>query len=340
MAQKRINQLQLIDAIADDLNLPGDNGIQTYRATALQLLQYVLAAGNVPLSALNASIFNGLTGVAPAVDDYLPIVDTSDSNKTKKILLASLLNPVYRSVTTTDTAGVGDEVLVLSGASFTQTLPTAVGVTGKKYKLIHAGTSLTQVYTIQTTSSQTIGGVAGGSYALYTAGEILEVMSNGANWIIIGRKTQTAAVSYTPTSNITQNTTASGLWWREGQFMHGIGKLAMTGAINNPGTDADFTLPGGTIDYGQLLLMSNVSILPVGKAFVAFSSASSVNDMRCYVNSADTNKIRFGALQTIATHTGTVFPYDTGITPTAPGTWANGGNVVGQFKVPITGWQP
>lgn len=47
MAKKKITDLQLIAAVTDDLNLPGDNGIQSYRATALQLKNYVLAPGNV-----------------------------------------------------------------------------------------------------------------------------------------------------------------------------------------------------------------------------------------------------------------------------------------------------
>lgn len=47
MAKKKITDLQLISSVADDLNIPGDNGIQTYRATALQFKNYILAAGNV-----------------------------------------------------------------------------------------------------------------------------------------------------------------------------------------------------------------------------------------------------------------------------------------------------
>lgn len=47
MAQKKITDLQLISNVTDDLNIPGDNGIQSYRATALQFKNYILAAGNV-----------------------------------------------------------------------------------------------------------------------------------------------------------------------------------------------------------------------------------------------------------------------------------------------------
>ena len=47
MAQKKITDLQLIDEVGDDLNIPGDDGIQTYRATAAQFKDYILAADNV-----------------------------------------------------------------------------------------------------------------------------------------------------------------------------------------------------------------------------------------------------------------------------------------------------
>jgi len=95
----------------------------------------------------------------------------------------------YRSVTTTDTATTADYAIVLSGASFTQTLYTAVGNSGRIIEIVHGGTSLTQVYTLATTGGQTIGGVSSGSYALYTNGETLKLVSNGANWIILDHRT-------------------------------------------------------------------------------------------------------------------------------------------------------
>lgn len=100
-----------------------------------------------------------------------------------------------RSVTTTDTCTNADDLLLLSGASFTQTLFTAVGNTGKVITLQHSGTNLTQNYTLATTSGQTIGGYASGAYILCTNGETLKLVSDGANWLILEHKTETDWVS-------------------------------------------------------------------------------------------------------------------------------------------------
>lgn len=55
MAQKKITDLQLIDSVTDGLSVPVDDGIQTYRSTAAQIKNHVLAAGNVGTSQLAAS---------------------------------------------------------------------------------------------------------------------------------------------------------------------------------------------------------------------------------------------------------------------------------------------
>lgn len=60
MAQKKITNLQLISSVTDDLNIPGDTGIQSFRATALQFKNYILAASSVDTTQLvNASVTTG-----------------------------------------------------------------------------------------------------------------------------------------------------------------------------------------------------------------------------------------------------------------------------------------
>jgi hypothetical protein len=74
-----------------------------------------------------------------------------------------------------------DRTVEVTAASSTQTLPTAVGISGREYiiKCNFAGT-----VTVATTSSQTIDGST--TYSLSAQYKFVHVISNGANWLIIG----------------------------------------------------------------------------------------------------------------------------------------------------------
>ena len=130
----------------------------------------------------------------------------------------------YSAKTANYTLTSTDDVVTASGASFTFTLPTAVGVAGKQYVIKHLGTSNSQVYTLNTTSAQTINGIASGAYALYTNGESIKVISDGANWQIIDRMARTewvnnGAITVTATTtNPTKGTVSVDrfMWRREG----------------------------------------------------------------------------------------------------------------------------
>ena len=312
MAQKKISDLQLISEVTAGVMMPGDDGLQTYRLTAAQLKAYILANGNITLAMLNDAIFNGLTGVTLADDDYLPIVDTSDSNKTKKVLANSFKNAVYRSVTTTDSVGVSDETMKLSGASFTSTLPTAVGVAGKKYKFLHAGTSLTQIYTLATTSSQTIGGVASGDFKLITNGEVLEIESDGANWIILNHYAVTdwidaGAMTITATTtNPTKGVMGTDkVFWRRigdiGHFRYVYYQTASTGANSGSG-DYLFALPSNMTFHSSQTYFTTVSNAQVAAAasaarlkcsgLININSGSGDGDVHVYAY--DSSKFRLG----------------------------------------------
>lgn len=64
--------------------------------------------------------------------------------------------------------------------TFTATLPTAVGITGRQYVIKNTGTG---TITVATTSSQTIDGST--TQAIAVQYDYLKVQSNGSNWIII-----------------------------------------------------------------------------------------------------------------------------------------------------------
>lgn len=130
-----------------------------------------------------------------------------------------------RSITGTDTLNAStDDIALLSGASFTLDLPTAVGNTGKRFTIKHVGTSLTQVYTVDGNASETIDGTT--TYALYTNGETLVLVSDGSNWQVIEHRATTdwidaGAISIDATT--TAPTKPSGIdvdkfyWKREGK---------------------------------------------------------------------------------------------------------------------------
>jgi len=176
----------------------------------------------------------------------------------------------YRSITGTDTALTSDFVCNLSDASFTFTLYTAVGNQGKVLCIKHSGTSLTQVYTLATTGGQTIGGVASGSYALYTNGETLLLQSNGSNWIILDHYAETpwidsgAIVIGATTTAPTKSTgnIVDKLYWRrdgcEGFFRLEYAQNNQTSAANGSG-DYLFTTPANmTYDLSTIFAWTTV----------------------------------------------------------------------------------
>lgn len=319
MAQKIITDLQLIAAAVDGLSLPTDDGLQTYRVTTNQLKAYVLANGNITLPMLDTDIFHGLSAVTVADDDYIPVVDTSDSNLTKKVLANSFRNAVYRAVTTTDSVGASDETMKLSGASFTSTLPTAVGVAGKRYKYIHAGTSLSQVYTIATTSGQTVGGIASGSYSLYTNGEVLEIESDGANWIIVGRHANTAWTDYSPTFVGFGTVTLTRTQWRRLQTDLLLSAKVTIGT--RTGTEARMPFPAGPTALASIATVEQAGTVVTGASTSVYYTT---------IREPSTSYICFG--------------WNTG---TSGLTKQNGNAIFGdaavlsiEARIPITGWQP
>lgn len=82
----------------------------------------------------------------------------------------------YTAQTANYSAASSDYLIDCTTNSFTVTLPTAVGVTGKIYVIKNSGSG---TITIATTSSQTIDGASPGTIL---AGKQIMVQSDGANW--------------------------------------------------------------------------------------------------------------------------------------------------------------
>lgn len=83
MANKLITDLQLISALSDTVNVPGDDTIQTYRFTMLQLVKYL--NGTTTISASGETIASTakivlLDPTSAAFTQDLPAVATFPTN--------------------------------------------------------------------------------------------------------------------------------------------------------------------------------------------------------------------------------------------------------------------
>jgi hypothetical protein len=104
------------------------------------------------------------------------------------------------TITTSDTGILADAT---SGA-FTVTLPTAVGSTAR-YAIKKKDASANTV-TVATTSSQTIDGAS--TVVLSDQDSYVEVMSDGANWYVVGNGTPTTATALLG-ANVTMTTASA-----------------------------------------------------------------------------------------------------------------------------------
>ncbi len=92
----------------------------------------------------------------------------------------------FKAKTAAYTALTSDEVITgdASNGAFTITLPTAVGATGQTYTIKRMNAGGNDIY-VGTTSSQTIDGAA--NYLLNVQYGFVKVISDGYNWVIIGK---------------------------------------------------------------------------------------------------------------------------------------------------------
>lgn len=352
MATKKITELQLISSITGSENIPTDNGLQTYRFTPAQMKAYILANQNVLLAMLKNDIFDGLSAVTPASDDYFVLNDTSDSNKMKKALVSTFVQNLTRSVSSYPaTVTSTDGTLRLSGSSGTITLPAA-GNPGRKYKFIHMGTSITQVYTLATTGGSVFktpsGDVASGSYALYTKGEMVEFEDDGTDWVMCNRfartpiATEAITIGAVTTAPVKGTTTIDRIeWYRDGQYLYGTYRYKQTAKASST---------AGSGDY----LFSLPASLSVDTTYIPFATNSSYDHVDNYPatigrgagweNGGPSTKVSalplmYNSTQfRILVYTTSAFSFMGSaawpLNPTTSDTWC------WEIKVPISGWRP
>lgn len=228
-----------------------------------------VADGSITSAKFNSQAVNGATAVTAVKADSVLIADASDSGNVKKALVSTVKQSAIRSVSSyPDTATTADEMLILSGSSGTVNLPTAVGNDGMEMEFYHNGTSLTQVYTIDGNSSETIGGST--TVKLHTNGQYLKIKAVSSNWLIIESKARTGWVDGGALSigaTTTAPTKPTGLtvdkmYWRrngsEARILFQYKQSNITSAANGSG-DYLYAIPSNlTIDTANLSLYTTV----------------------------------------------------------------------------------
>ena len=188
---------------------------------------------------------------------------------------------------------------------------------------MHNGTSLSQAYTLNTTSAQTIGGIASGSYILQTNNEVISVISDGSNWQILEHRTNSIWTSYTPTfvgfGSVTTNINV--FWKRSGSEMllRGSWLNGTTGA-----STASITLPAGpTINSTFVPVLSQV-----GYAL----SSDQGSQSKIILGNGGATTLNF-AVFNLASH-------NTNTTQIGSDVAAAGSTMNINAIIPITAWQP
>lgn len=152
-----------------------------------------IANGGTGQTSANAALNALLPSQASAATKYL----TSDGTDASWAAVTVAFNITSQS--SAYSAVIGDAVLVTAAAVIT--LPTAVGSAGKEIIVINRSASAANV-TINTTSSQTVGGRASGDIILRRQNNFIRVVSDGANWQIVAKlEHEVKTVSATSTIN-------------------------------------------------------------------------------------------------------------------------------------------
>lgn len=249
----------------------------------------------------------------------------ANSSATNGVEWASAsLNLSVVSKTSAYTLTTSDDVVLgsASGAGFTLTLPTAVGNSGKTFRIKKTDSTF-NVITIDGNASETLDGAP--TLKLSTQNEEVVFTSDNANWAVVGRRIPSVWTSYTPTiTNISGFATGpNGYWRREGDSIHCRIDLTKNGSGGAGGSSVTFSLPSGlTIDTGKM--NTGGASAPIGYADTYNLSASAV-----YAS----HVVQYaGASAVLIIQTGTA----AGVLASAV---SSGAYLALEFEVPITNWE-
>ena len=153
--------------------------VNAYRST----MSFTPNAQNAQFNNFFANPTINQTGTASGISRGFfvdPILTNAVDFRGIEVTNGSIVLP-YTGQSATYAIKTSDYLVNCTSGTFTATLPTAVGCTGKIYIIKNSGAG---AVTVATTSSQTIDGAT--TYSLGTQYKYVQVVSNGANWIITG----------------------------------------------------------------------------------------------------------------------------------------------------------
>lgn len=224
-----------------------------------------------------------------------------------------------RSISATGNVTEHDDFMLLSGASYVEYLPSAAFYKGKVLTFKHNGTSLTQVYTLDGYGAETINGSA--TYLLYTANEVVRIISDGTNWHVVEHFSNTDWVAYTPTFTGFGTVSVQAFYWRRSGtdvIVHGRFTVG-----TSTGTEARLSLPATSVSTITTLEGCGTLYKDTGAGATVFSFACLIEPSVAYITFGNNTS---GA-QSLNKKLGTDF--------------SGAGVVLAlQVIVPITGWNP
>ena len=320
------------------LPIPNGGTGQTTASASFAALSPLTVTGDLlSFTTVPVRVPIGTSGQILTVSGGAPTWSTTPASNPTVVLQSTTLNPAVVNTT-----------YLLSGTSFTITLPTAIGAMGSIITFKHLGVSFTQQYQLNTTGGQTVGGVTSGQYILQTNQETLAIVSDGSNWITLNHLTTMPMVAST---TVGLSTGAFGATiikeWRlqrEGNYLIGQLVVVQTGAGTAGSGEYHLTVPFG--------LAIDATIAPFyagSNPYVAISTSSLSSTCNVLVDAGTLPQIigQLCAINPFAVRMVGTY-YNNGNTlETVSETWASGdvslGNstlaLIFSFKIPIAGWQ-
>lgn len=275
---------------------------------------------------------NAISDVSSATNEYVLTKDTSTGDAIFKQAIASSFNLSIATKTTTYTLTSSDDMILCdsSGGAFTLTLPAAALNTGKVFYFKKIGSDLNTI-SIDGNGIEEIDGVT--STLISTEHEMLEIVSDSANWQILSRKIDGSQKTFTPIGSWTTNTVYNGFYTRVGSFAHITYGLQLVGAPN--AATLTFDMPSGLVIDNTVF---NYGV--AGSEQPIFDSKGGIFDSGSGYSSIQAHYFNTTKFQVWTTaDRGAAGNNNTKLTQAAPVTFANLDRIYVHIKVPIVGWK-